>query len=195
MNKMLLADIDGVLADLCVALESRWGKPEHPDEYSMRIAYPGLSASEICETFNDPEFYRYMQPVHLSLSALWTLHNLGWDVSYVTSRPKHIGEVTREWLPRHRYPSDGDLFVLGKDIDKADWIVLNYPQAAVVEDHGPTAGKLSRLGMRAFVLSVHRDWPYGIAGAAPAPVFESWRDIVTYLLTTEEVKCSESSST
>lgn len=99
MNKNVVVDIDGVLADFEGLFIQKFGE-ERRELESLESRYPTMGIS-INRFVNHPETYKYLEPIPLGLSIVEYLTDNGWDVDIVTSRPADAEWVTRRWLKEH----------------------------------------------------------------------------------------------
>jgi hypothetical protein len=99
MNKTVVVDIDGVLADFEWAFCQEFGN-ERRELVSLQSRYPN-KARKITEFINDGFVYKDLEPIQLGLDICDYLNREGFDVSIVTARPFGFESLTRDWLKRH----------------------------------------------------------------------------------------------
>ena len=107
MNKNVVMDIDGVLADFNGAFVKKFGTDRQELE-NLESRYPNR-ATEIYKFVSNPATYKDLEPIPLGLSIVDFLVDNGFDVDVVTSRPLSSEWVTRRWLKKTgiRYLSFG----------------------------------------------------------------------------------------
>lgn len=98
MNKQVVVDIDGVLADFEGAFVKTFGDDRRELE-SLEARYPSRSRS-INEFVYDPHTYIHLEPIPLGLAIVDYLNDNGYDVHIVSSRPLDSQWVTRRWLKK-----------------------------------------------------------------------------------------------
>lgn len=96
MNKNVVVDVDGVIADFEGEFIRTFGDDRRELE-SLESRYPSRGA-EINRFVNNPATYKTLQPIPLGLSIVEYLTDNGWDVDIVTSRPADVEWITRRWL-------------------------------------------------------------------------------------------------
>jgi hypothetical protein len=99
MNKNVVVDIDGVLADFEGKFVQTFGD-ERRELESLESRYPNRIHS-IRGFVNDMNTYTYLDPIPLGLSIVDFLNDNGFDVDIVTSRPLDTEWVTRRWLKKN----------------------------------------------------------------------------------------------
>lgn len=125
MNRKVVVDIDGVLADFEWAFCQQFGN-ERRELVSLQSRYPA-KARRITEFINDGFVYKDLEPIQLGLDICEWLNESGFEVSIVTARPFGFESLTTDWLKRYnvRYSS----FV--SDTSKTGRIALMKPLCAV----------------------------------------------------------------
>ena len=96
MNKQIVVDIDGVLADFEGAFVKTFGDNRRELE-SLEARYPSRLRS-INDFINDPHTYINLEPIELGLTIVDYLNEQGYEVNIITSRPLDTEWVTRRWL-------------------------------------------------------------------------------------------------
>lgn len=99
MNRNVVVDIDGVLADFEGRFVQEFGD-ERRELESLESRYPSRAIT-INSFVHDPATYKNLEPIPLGLSVVEYLTDNGWDVDVVTSRPADAEWVTRRWLKEH----------------------------------------------------------------------------------------------
>jgi len=125
MNKKVVIDVDGVLADFESAFCNAFGH-ERREMVSLESRYPG-KARQIYSFLNDAFVYKELQPIQLGLQIVEFVNKMGYDVHIVTGRPFGLEGVTRTWLKK--YDVQFDSFTL--DTSKTGAITLLSPLCAV----------------------------------------------------------------
>lgn len=100
MNKNVVVDIDGVLADFISAFQKKFGN-DKPELESLEARYPNKNLL-ICKFVEDPSTYSRLEPVSLGLSIVEYLNDQGFDVNIITNRPAFSQWITRRWLDRYK---------------------------------------------------------------------------------------------
>ena len=98
MNKYVVVDIDGVLADFEGEFVRTFGDDRRELE-SLESRYPN-SGNRISQFVNDPRTYQKLEPISLGIAIVDYLNDNGYDVNIITSRPPIAEWVTRKWLKR-----------------------------------------------------------------------------------------------
>ncbi len=98
MNRDVVVDIDGVLADFEGEFVRTFGDDRRELE-SLESRYPN-SGSRISQFVNNPLTYKNLKPISLGLAVVDFLNDNGYDVNIVTSRPLDTEWVTHRWLKR-----------------------------------------------------------------------------------------------
>lgn len=99
MNKNVVVDIDGVLADFEGEFVRTFGDDRRELE-SLESRYPS-QGHKINQFVNNPTTYANLKSISLGLSIVDYLNDNGYDVNIVTSRPMDAEWVTRRWLKNH----------------------------------------------------------------------------------------------
>lgn len=99
MNKRVVVDIDGVLADFERDFCQAFGW-EHREYANLQLRYPNKSR-HILEYINDPTSYKDLEPIQFGLSIVDWLNRSGFEVHIVTGRPFGLESITKRWLDRH----------------------------------------------------------------------------------------------
>lgn len=99
MNRKVVVDMDGVLADFegAFCLEFGYDKREL---VSLEARYPNKARS-IVKFINDGFVYANLNPIQLGLDICEWLNDNDYDVSIVTGRPFGFDSINRDWLKRH----------------------------------------------------------------------------------------------
>jgi hypothetical protein len=96
-RKTLAVDMDGVLADFETEVCEAFGYGNrHLESFEGR--YPGVDKDLIAEYITDPYNYEKLLPIFGGILLLNEARARGYYTVILTSRPKHLAEVTREWL-------------------------------------------------------------------------------------------------
>lgn len=125
MNKNVVVDIDGVLANFEFAFCEKFGN-ERRELVSLQSRYPS-EARKITEFINDGFMYKDLEPIQLGLDICEWLNDNGFEVSIVTARPFGLESVTRDWLKRHSV----NFMSFVSDVHKTGRICLMKPLCAV----------------------------------------------------------------
>ena len=125
MNRKVVVDIDGVLADFEWAFCQMFGD-ERRELVSLQSRYPA-QARKITEFINDGHVYRDLEPIRFGLEICEWLNAGGFEVAIVTARPFGFESITRDWLKR--YSVNFTSFI--SDRHKTGRIALMRPLCAV----------------------------------------------------------------
>lgn len=98
MNKDIVVDVDGVLADFEGKFVQAFGEDRRELE-SLESRYPNLG-SRINQFVNNPLTYQNLEPISLGMAIVDFLNDNGYDVNIITSRPLDTEWVTRRWLKK-----------------------------------------------------------------------------------------------
>ena len=90
-------NIDGVLADFEGEFCDRFGF-ENRHLVNLEERYPDIDKEIIREFVNSPSTYEDLVPLFGGIRLLRDAKEKGFYVLLITSRPKQVTEVTREWL-------------------------------------------------------------------------------------------------
>lgn len=136
-------DIDGVIADFEGEFCDRFGDKfrELPDLFSR---YPEIDPLIISEFVGSPDTYRNLAPLFGGFLLTQQARGLGLYTVLMTSRPKHLAEVTREWLESHYIVYNEIWHVQNKALAIQDYNNLypNRPIKALVDDLESSLTKL-----------------------------------------------------
>lgn len=99
MNRKIVVDVDGVLADFDGAFCEEFGY-ERRELVSLESRYPA-KARKINVFLNNGFVYQNLKPLELGLDIICYLNENEFDVSIVTARPFGLESVTRDWLKRY----------------------------------------------------------------------------------------------
>ena len=100
MNKNVVVDIDGVLADFEGEFVRIFGDDRRELE-SLESRYPNPNkARSINQFVNNPRTYQKLEPISLGIAIVDYLNDNGYDVNIITSRPLDTEWVTRRWLKK-----------------------------------------------------------------------------------------------
>lgn len=99
MNRRVVVDVDGVLADFERYFCKTFGW-ERRELAHLESRYP-KQAREIVEFLNDPMTYKDLEPIQFGLSIVDYLNRAGFEVHIVTGRPFGMEQLTKLWLGRH----------------------------------------------------------------------------------------------
>ncbi len=125
MNRKIILDIDGVLADFEGAFCEEFGY-DRRELVSLESRYPN-QARRINKFINDGFVYKNLKPIQLGLDIADFLNENGFDIHIVTSRPFGLDSVTRGWLKRHGV----NFSTYTSDRSKTGTIALAKPLCAV----------------------------------------------------------------
>lgn len=125
MNKKVVVDIDGVLADFEGAFCSVFGS-ERREFVSLQSRYPA-QARQITEFINDGFVYENLKPILLGQDICNWLNGMGFEISIVTARPFGFESITRKWLKRYGVTFSSCV----SDTSKTGRIALMKPLVAV----------------------------------------------------------------
>lgn len=99
MNRTVVVDVDGVLADFEGAFCEEFGY-DRRELVSLESRYPS-QARKINAFLNDGFVYMNLEPLELGLEIVRYLNENDFDVSIVTARPFGLESVTRDWTKRY----------------------------------------------------------------------------------------------
>ena len=125
MNRKVVVDVDGVLADFEWAFCQTFGN-ERRELVSLQSRYPA-HARKITEFINDGHVYRDLEPIRFGLEICEWLNAGGFEVAIVTARPFGFESITRDWLKQ--YGIEYMTFV--SDVSKTGRIALMKPLVAI----------------------------------------------------------------
>jgi hypothetical protein len=125
MNRKVVVDIDGVLADFEWAFCQQFGD-ERRELVSLQSRYPA-HARKITEFINDEHVYGGLEPIRFGLEICEWLNAGGFEVCIVTARPFGFESLTRDWLKRY----DVNYASFISDRQKTGQIALMKPLCAV----------------------------------------------------------------
>lgn len=125
MNKRIVVDMDGVLADFEGAFCLEFGY-ERRELVSLEARYPSKARS-IVKFLNDPFVYQHLNPIQLGLDICKWLNENDYEVSVVTGRPFGFDRINRDWLNRHGVKFNSYI----SDIPKTGRIVNMKPLVAI----------------------------------------------------------------
>lgn len=153
MNKTVVLDVDGVLADFEGAVTEKFGdKDRHIVKLDQR--FPD-KAVEIADFVFNPLTYKDLGVLPFGKHiALW-LEKAGYRIDVVSSRPPLAKGITKNWLIRNGIPFDS-LWVDNSE-DKTSVIGKIRPLFAV-DDIGVIAERLAKLGIPCILIAQ----PYNI---------------------------------
>ena len=131
----IAVDIDGVLADFEKKFCEDFGT-DNRHMYSLEARYPDLDPELIREYVDNPENYTDLEPIFGGLLFIRQAAHRGWYILLVTSRGKHLQEVTRNWLDSYGAQYHEIMFSKKKYESIRDWDRINpdKPVAIVVDD-------------------------------------------------------------
>ena len=175
-------DLDGVVCDLgpCVAgrIAERFGVASHPDTwrtYDLRLLRLGLPEAPfqafIEELFVDPSLYEGAPVAPGAALGVHRLREAGWRVVGITARPRHLAEITRSWLRRHRIHLES---VHHTEVGSKADVAAGLGVAVTVEDNPHEAEQLAEV-CESWLLDrpYNRDYPLERARR-----LRSWDDAV-----------------
>lgn len=125
MNKRVVVDIDGVLADFEGAFCEEFGY-DRRELVSLESRYPA-QARKINKFINNGFVYKNLKPLELGLEIVRYLNENDFEVSIVTARPFGLESVTRDWL--YRYEVEYSSFI--SERAKTGQIAIMKPLCAV----------------------------------------------------------------
>ncbi len=155
INKEIIIDVDGVLADFeekfvrtfgntgrwKVKLEDRY--PEHIDEIEWFV--------------ENPATYADLDVIPLGVKVLRLCYQSGYDIHIVSSRPAQAEQITGQWLNQNKIPFH---FLSVGIKHKAQYIIQQNP-IMVVEDMFDTAKQVGFRGIPVFL--INQPWNQGRA--------------------------------
>jgi len=165
MNKMVVFDIDGVLAKfepgLVEVLDGEFGSNSKVNRHVFILEerfknHPEILSRAI-ELSENPNFYYGLEPDKNALIFLSDLEANGFGIMYLTGRPKSSYPFTKRWLEKMapRFMANS-LFM---ESDKADFLA-DVDVDFVVEDSPSQIESLKKSGKT--VLCWHQEWNEGI---------------------------------
>lgn len=125
MNRNVVVDIDGVLADFEGAFCQQFGD-ERRELVNLESRYPS-KARQINEFLNDWRVYENLEPIHIGLDICQYLNDHHFNVNIVTARPLGFESMTRRWLKRHGV----NFMTFVSDRSKTGRIAIMKPLCAV----------------------------------------------------------------
>lgn len=133
-------------------------KSEDVDDWEnpTRLAYDHNIWRWSPECFEHPEFSCLLAPLDGARSVVYRLLAQGHDVSFVTDRPAHMYELTRELLNRHGFRDVPVYFTQAPPVRNKITVAQELGMDTIVEDSGKHALKLAKDGRRVLLL----DYPY-----------------------------------
>lgn len=167
MNKLAVFDIDGVLCDfepaIVHALARQFGAiaklNRHEYYFEKRFSnYPEV-AKRALELTADPNFYYGLPVDNFARDFARDLHEEGYSIMYVTSRPKSCKEFTRRWLEKNVFNDRGDLGLFCGVQDKSEFLG-DMDVDIVVDDSREQVEELLNSGKSAFCWS--QEWNEGV---------------------------------
>lgn len=128
-------DVDGLIFDFEGSFCDAFGH-DNRHLYSPYQRYPKVDPDVITEFMNDPETYRTLLPMFGGIHLLVTAKNLGFYVLLLTSRPKHLAEVTREALEGYDVPYNEIWYSKNKAmaIDEYNQMYPSRPVKLLIDD-------------------------------------------------------------
>lgn len=178
-QRKLICDIDGVCADFLAEAIRTWGDPPIPSTWSLEEMFPQVSDEQIAQFLNQETTYLRLAPVEGAREGLQVLKNAGWNVTFVTSRPKHLTGITTAWLIQHGFSTKKTPVIF---TDKVGLALARKAKAAI-EDNTDTARALAQVCPRVFLMD--RPYNFGPCGKAMRVVgdtdWEKWAVIVQLL--------------
>jgi len=169
-KKMIIMDIDGVLADLegrlVEHLVACYGKDADINRNMYAIEDRYADFPEILDAalsfVIDPNCYYPLEPIMDGLVFVERAISNGYPVQFLSSRPKSSLEFTVRWLRKYLLNYDETLGAKCLDGNKARVILKDYKVliAFVVEDRPDIVAKLNEGGILAY--SWAQPWNMGI---------------------------------
>ena len=99
----IACDLDGVVVDFEGSFCDIFGH-DNREMSNLFKRYPKVDKVIIEELVNDPEAYRTLLPMFGGIDFLVMARKLGFYILLLTSRPKHLAEVTRDTLEGYDIP-------------------------------------------------------------------------------------------
>jgi len=176
VRKFVALDIDGVLADIVPSMIAEWGEPKRWDVHNAALSY-GMSEEDVVAVFGSPAFVEAMVPLAGAVEAAWELANAGYEIHYMTCRPREVAQATIAWLKKYNFPG-GKIFHMLSGPEKA-WMVIRGNYEFLVEDHPTTAAEVAEYKL-VFIVQ-DEAWPYAMQGYGDALPVSSLAGAVEWL--------------
>jgi 5'(3')-deoxyribonucleotidase len=158
-------DVDDVLADTFAAFEKAFGEAPDATVEDLSAMFPGTDASTVIE---DAEFHLQILPIEGAASGVLWIVECGYDVFYLSSRPRGLQEASLKWLDRWRFPPL-PLLCVGRD-SKQEYLT-NGPYDILIDDQVRYLAIAGGRGKRAIAFS--NPWNQSWNGEK----VESWNDL------------------
>ena len=132
-------EIDGVLADICLAAKNSFGCPALDSAYTLEEMFPTISDEVFADWYTRDTTYLHMPIIHGAvegLNALTERHS----VFLVTSRPAYASGVTAKWLRDNGFAIKSAVHVADKGL-RAEQLNLNVFIDSTPETINDLAGK------------------------------------------------------
>lgn len=116
MPNKIAIDIDGVCANLVAdMIPEAWHRFGVKFRYDLvtvhdMTACTPLKSHQLHELFSDRKFMGSLLPIRGAVAATNKLADLGWEIHYLSSRSRHLEDMTGDWLAGHGFPQ-GDVAV------------------------------------------------------------------------------------
>ena len=152
-------DIDGVLANFEGEFCDRFGD-DNRHLVSLSARYPDVDKDLIDEFSNDPNTYADLVPYFGGIHLCYKARECGLYVLLISSRPKHLAEVTRNWLEGYDVPYNELIYSKDKAevIKEYNQMYPNRPVRCLVDD---VATNLENLPSGVIGVAWNRSWNAG----------------------------------
>jgi len=151
-NKTIVLDIDGVIANFEEEFCERFGC-ENRHLYNLEQRYPD-QADLINEFVNAESTYEHLVPIFGGTLLTRQAYYSDWYVLLMTSRPRHLAQITKEWLEGFHIPYHEMWFANQKAAAIEDYNKMYPRRQAIrfVDDSPKAAVEVSRVyGMITYV--------------------------------------------
>lgn len=151
-NRVMVIDLDGVVADFITKIERIVGPAVKPFEFGWGLRYEGQpeKADQARALTKDPETYRGLDSVPMAQYRIAQLIDAeDWVVHAVTCRPENSTTVTEKWL-FDLFPGVASLSVRPGFEAKVKRAIEIGP-SIMVDDHPPTIRHARERGLNAVI--------------------------------------------
>lgn len=144
----IAVDLDGVVFDFESEFCDRFGY-DNRHLFDLHSRYPKIDKDLINEFVSDPEVYENLLPIFGGILFLRLAKRLGFYIWLVTSRPKHLAEVTRNQLEGYDVPFHDITYTVDKSlaIQEYNEMYPNRPVRMLVDDSIKNLNGLNKLGI------------------------------------------------